>query len=161
MLLLPSGEGEGGGDLLFLEVGEVDVELGLKIEEEVVDLLGVGVTTGTLFTLIGGELGELFDGVSLEQVAVHGESVSNVGAHLGEGAGLVGEVSTKIRMSREGGVPEILLEEGDDFEGILVVLDCLDEEGVGVASLVGELLRSAGDLGESVVGPVDPVDGVS
>lgn len=134
---------------MFLEVGEVDVELGLKIEKDVVDLLGVGVTTCTLF-LIGGELSELLDGVSLEQVAVHGESVSNVGAHLGEGAGLVGEVST-----------EILLEEGDDFEGILVVRDCLDEEGVGVASLVGELFRSAGDLGESVVGPVDPVDGVN
>lgn len=66
----PSGEGEGSSDFLGLEVGEVDVELSLKIEEEVVDLLGVGVTTQML-VLGGGQLGELLDGISLEKVAVH------------------------------------------------------------------------------------------
>lgn len=121
----PSGKGESGGDLLLLEVGQVDVELVLKIDEEVVDLLSVGVTTQLLVTLVGGELGELLDGVSLEEVAVHRKSISDVGADLNEGAGLVGKVST-----------EILLEESNDLEGILMVLDCLDEEGVGVAALV-------------------------
>jgi len=142
----PSGEGEGGSDFLGLEVDEVDVELVLKIDEEVVDLFGVGVTA-QLLVIGGGELGELLDGVNLEEVAVHGESVGNVGADLDERAGLVGEVST-----------EILLEELDDFEGVLVVLDGLHEEGVGVAALIGEFLRSAGDLSESAVGPLNPLD---
>jgi len=66
----PSGEGEGGGDFLGLEVNEVDVELVLKIDEEVVDLFGVGVTA-QLLVIRGGELNELLDGVSLEEVAVH------------------------------------------------------------------------------------------
>jgi len=58
-------------------------------------------------------------------------------------------------------VPEILLQELDNFEGVLVVLDGLDEQAVGVASLIGEFLRSAGDLGKSVVGPLNPVEGFS
>jgi L-cystine uptake protein TcyP (sodium:dicarboxylate symporter family) len=42
-----------------------------------------------------------------------------------------------------------------------VVLEGLDEESVGVASLVGKLGGSSGDFGEPVLGPVLPADGVS
>jgi hypothetical protein len=146
----PSGEGEGGSNFLLLEVGKVDFQLSFKIKEEVVDLFGVGVTAEVLVVLLGSKLGELLDGISLEEVAVHGESISNVGADLGEWAGLVGEVSTKV-----------LLKEGHDFEGILMVLDGLNEESVGVTSLVWKFLRSAGDFTKSVVGPINPVQRVS
>jgi hypothetical protein len=42
-----------------------------------------------------------------------------------------------------------------------VVLEGLDEESVGVASLVGQFSGSSSDLGQSVLGPVLPADGVS
>jgi len=79
-------------------------------------------------------------------VAVHGEAVGDI-LDLGELAWLVGEVTTKV-----------LLKEGNDLKSILMVLDGLDEKLVGVASLVFELFRAAGDLNESVLGPVGPLD---
>ena len=69
---------------MLLEVGKVGFELLLKIEDEVVNLFGVGVSLGSLL-LVDGELGELLDGVLLEKVAVELKLISDVlGVNLGE-----------------------------------------------------------------------------
>lgn len=58
-------------------------------------------------------------------------------------------------------LPQVNLKELNDGKGLLVVLDGLNEQSVGVTSLVWKSLWSSGDLGESAVGPVDEVDWVN
>jgi hypothetical protein len=91
---VPFGEGESGVDFLGLEVKEVLVELLLEVEEDVVDLLGVGVALGA-FLLVDLEESEFLKLVLLEDVAVHRQAVGNL-VDLGELRGLVGEVTTKM-----------------------------------------------------------------
>lgn len=100
---------------------------------------------------LGGQLGEFLDGILLEDVAVLGEFISDVG-DLGldeSGSGVVGE-----------GTSDVLSEDSNDLEGFLMVSNGLNEESIGETSHVLELFSSSCDLGKSVVGPVDPAVGI-
>lgn len=136
-----------------MEVGEGVVELAFNGGEDLIDLVsdGIGLLGSQVFSLLGSQLHELLHGVLLEEVAVHGESLSNVGGgDFSEAAGLVGEVST-----------DVMLQELNDFNGIRVVLEGLDEETIGKTSLILEFVGLSLDLSESSFSPLEPLVGLS
>ena len=90
---------------------------------------------------------ELIDGVSLEEVLVLSEFVGEGTFGLGEDWGLTGSL----------GSVELGSEDGDGIEGVLVLLELLDEELVGLASGDVELDEGGGDGLESVLDPIEMV----
>jgi len=114
---------------------------------EVLEVLKVGV--GIWDLNISG-LEELVDGVGLEEVLVLGEFVGEGTFSLGEDWGLTGSL----------GSVELGSEDGDGIESVLVLLELLDEELVGLASGDVELDELGGDGSESVIDPLEMVVGV-
>jgi hypothetical protein len=120
---LPFSEGPGGSDFGGLEESEGFVKLVLDGSEDFINLLSDGIS----LLLGGGQLKEGLLGLFVEEGAVVGQSVGDV-VHVDLSEGTTSQVAA-----------DILSQESDDFEGIRVVLEGLDEQGIGVASLVGQL----------------------
>jgi len=143
MSILPFGKGKGSSDFLFLEVSEGGGQLGFEVEEDVEDLLGNIITGLLLLGEAGGELEELGHGIVLEDMSELSELIGNgCGGNLDEGGGGSGEVPT-----------EVVFQKVDDVEGISVVLEGFNEEGIGVASLFSECLGFSLHLYEASFSP--------
>jgi len=95
-------------------------------------------------------LEELFHGVDLEEVLVLGELVGEGTFLLGEDWGLTGSL----------GSVELGSEDGNGVEGVLVLLELLDEQLVGLTSGDVELDELGGDGSKSVIDPLEMVVGV-
>jgi len=88
-------------------------------------------------------LGELLEGVGVEEVSVSGE--------LAGGVLELGKVDVSSAAVNDGG--DVLSQESDDLEGLVVLLEGLDEHKIGVASLFSEGFSSLVDVNASVVDP--------
>jgi len=94
---------------------------------------------------VSSKLSELSDGILLENVAVHLEFISNVlSVNLGKAW-----LSSKV-------TAQVLLKVSNNFNSVAVVLEGLDEEGVGITSVFGELFSSSFDFFKSVFSPSLP-----
>jgi len=107
-------------------------------------VVGLGVPFGSFGINILSELSELFHGGVVEKVSVSGE--------LGSGVLELGKVEVSVLGLGDDG-DDLVLQEGDNLEGFLVLLEGLDEHKVGVTSLFSEVFSLLVDVVSSVVDP--------
>ena len=116
---------------------------------KIFEIFGISVGIWDIDTLAGvtGSLEELFHGVNLEEMFVLSELV---------GEGCLG-LSEDWGLASGGGSVELNSEDLDSIESVLVLLELLNEELIGLTSCDVKLNELGGDGVESVVDPVQMV----